>query len=343
MNRLLLHSNGQNGLSEPSRPDISIVIPVFDEAENLPELNARLLASLAGTARSWEIIYIDDGSRDASASILRQLHQDDARIKAISLLRNFGHQPAITAGFHLAAGRCVIVLDADLQDPPEVIPELLKQWDAGYQVVVAERRSRAERGVRGAGLVLFYPLFHRLVHLPGPDAGVFALMDRVVVEQFNKLPERNRFIPGLRSWLGFKQTSVAYDRQPRRAGRSKQPLAHLVKYAMDAMIGFSRKPLRWILYAGLLITAITFALLIWHLIAVMLHHSAASPMPLCMLFLGGVQLISIGILGEYIGRIYEEIQHRPLYIVSDMLGFESDHPTPANGEADSVGVPPLST
>jgi glycosyltransferase involved in cell wall biosynthesis len=218
-------------------PDISVVVPVFDEAENLPELHARLSAALGGTGRSWEILFVDDGSRDASPLLLRAFHAADPRVKVIGLSRNFGHQPAISAGIHSSAGRCVVVMDGDLQDPPELIGELVAKWESGFDVVLAERRSRTERGARGMGLALFYPLLRRCASVPaGPNAGVFGLMDRAVVEQFNRLPERNRFIPGLRGWLGFRQASVPYDRCRRAAGSSKQSLSQLAQYASDAIV-----------------------------------------------------------------------------------------------------------
>jgi dolichol-phosphate mannosyltransferase len=308
---------------------ISAVVPIYNEAENLPELHRRLTAALDLTGKPWEIVFVDDGSRDASPRMLRELSAADpaGRIKVIALSRNFGHQPAITAGVHFARGHCVVLLDGDLQDPPELIPQLVTKWaDEGYQVVLAERTSRAERGTRGLGFRLFYPLLRRLADLPSsPDAGIFGLMDRAVVDQFNKLPERNRFIPGLRSWLGFRQTSVPYDRQQRSAGAPKQSLGKLLKYAMDAMISFSYKPLRWVTYAGFLISGITFVLAIYYFVTFFTFHKQTTGFTttiLCLLFLGGVQLISIGILGEYVGRIYEEIKQRPLYVVQEMVGFE---------------------
>jgi dolichol-phosphate mannosyltransferase len=323
-------------------PVISAVIPIYNEAENLTELHARVAAALEATGRGWEILFVDDGSTDDSPRLIRELHAQDARIKVIHLSRNFGHQPAITAGVHFAAGRCVVLLDGDLQDPPELIPQLVDRWAAGFQVVLAERASRADHGTRGLGYKLFYPLLRRLSNLPdGPKAGIFGLMDRAVVEQFNKLPERNRFIPGLRSWLGFRQTSVRYDRDKRRAGSSKQSLATLVKYAMDAMFGFSYKPLRWVTYTGFIISIVTFLLAIYFLIASLIHRGAgggSAAIILCMLFLGGVQLIAIGILGEYVGRIHEEIKQRPLYVVQELIGFEGPDEIPENDKCKTCNV-----
>jgi dolichol-phosphate mannosyltransferase len=220
----------------------------------------------------------------------------------------------------------VVLIDGDLQDPPEVIPELVRKWQEGYQVVLAERRTRAEGGARGIGFRLFYPIMRRVTDLPtAPDAGVFGLMGRAVVNEFNKLPERNRFIPGLRSWLGFKTGAVLYDRQDRAAGKPKQTLGKLIKYAADGMISFSYKPLRYVTRLGLAIAAASCALAIWYLIDFFLHHKPITGFTttiVCVLFLGSVQLISVGILGEYIGRIYEEVKQRPLYVVRETLGID---------------------
>ena len=307
---------------------ISVVIPIYNEQENLPELRKRMTAALDSTNESWEMILVNDGSRDSSAQIIRQFNAEDSRIKLIDLSRNFGHQPAVSAGIHHARGDCVILIDGDLQDPPEVIPELIKKWKEGFQVVLGERHSRGDSsGARGIGFRLFYPIFRRISDLPTvPDAGIFGLMDRAVVTEFNKFPERNRFIPGLRSWLGFKQASVFYDRKDRAAGKPKQTLRRLVHYAMDAMFSFSYKPLRAATWIGFVISCGAFLLAIYYLIDFFFHRekfgSGFTTLILCLLFLGGVQLITIGILGEYIGRMYEEIKQRPLYIVSEKVGFD---------------------
>jgi dolichol-phosphate mannosyltransferase len=306
---------------------VSVVIPIYNEEENLPALRTRMTAALDSTGEVWELVLVNDGSRDRSLEMLRQMHAEDPRIKVISLSRNFGHQPAVTAGIHFAKGDCVVLIDGDLQDPPEVIPELVAKWKEGNQVVLAERRSRADGGARGVGFKLFYPILRRVTDLPSaPDAGIFGLMDRVVVREFNKLPERNRFIPGLRSWLGFKTTSVLYDRQDRAAGKPKQTLSKLLKYAMDGMISFSYKPLRWVTMLGFFVAGATFlTALVYVILFFVLHRQAGSgffTLLVSILFLGGVQLISIGILGEYIGRIYEEIKQRPLYVVQDKLGID---------------------
>ncbi len=305
---------------------MSVVVPIFNEQENLPELRRRLSAALDSTGRTWEWIAVNDGSRDASVAMLREYHAADPRVKLVSLSRNFGHQPAVTAGIHASTGKCVILIDGDLQDPPEVIPQLVKCWEEGAEVVLAERTSRAERGTRGLGFRLFYPLLRAVTDLPSaPDAGIFGLMDRRVVAEFNKFTERNRFIPGLRSWLGFKTVAVQYDRQERAAGKPKQTLRKLLRYALDGMISFSIKPLRAVTWLGFLVSCTSFLLGVYYLIDFIRNSGAKygsgfTTTILCVLFLGGVQLICVGILGEYIGRIYEEVKQRPLYVVGERVG-----------------------
>jgi glycosyltransferase involved in cell wall biosynthesis len=307
---------------------ISVVVPIFNEEELLPELRRRMVAALESIpGQDWELVLVNDGSRDQSLAIMRRMNAEDPRIKVVNLSRNFGHQPAVTAGIHHARGDCVILIDGDLQDPPEVIPEMVARWREGYQVVLGERRSRGDvSGARGVGFRMFYPVFRRISDLPTvPDAGIFGLMDRRVVDEFNKLPERNRFIPGLRSWLGFNQTTVPYDRNDRAAGKPKQTLRRLIRYAMDGMISFSYKPLRAVTYMGFIVAVIGFATAILFIIRRLTGRDPAftgfTTLLTMMMFLGGVQLICIGIVGEYIGRIYEESKQRPLYVVQEAIGF----------------------
>ncbi len=322
---------------------ISTVIPIFNEEENLPELRRRVTAALDYTGSGWELILVNDGSRDRSEQIIRSYAREDPRIKLVSFSRNFGHQPAVTAGIHHAGGGCVVLMDGDMQDPPEIIPEMVAKWREGYQIVRAERHSRAEGGLRGLGFRLFYPLLRKVTDLPdGGEAGIFGLMDRVVVDEFNKLPERNRFIPGLRSWLGYSQASVFYDRQDRAAGQPKQTLSRLIKYALDAMISFINNPLRLATWMGVMISAFAFVIVMIYLIA---YFVQTNPPPrgftsilIAVLFLGGVQLVCLGILGEYIGRIYEETKQRPLYIVRDLVGFGSSEAERQTSRATAAGV-----
>jgi len=307
---------------------ISIVIPIFNEQENLPELRRRLTAAMEGVQQDWEAILVDDGSRDDSPRIMGEICREDRRFKVVTLSRNFGHQPAVSAGIHHATGGCVVMIDGDLQDPPEVIPEMVRKWEEGFQVVLGERSSRSEGGMRGIGLRLFYPVLRWITDLPSaPDAGIFGLMDRAVVDQFNRLPERNRFIPGLRNWLGFRRTSVIYDRAERAAGKPKQSLARLIRYAADGMVSFSYKPLRAATWLGFIASIFSFVLAIFYIVTFFAWRKQISGFTteiVCILFFGGVQLISVGILGEYIGRIYEEVKQRPLYIVRERVGFGED-------------------
>ncbi|MGF1634820.1 MAG: glycosyltransferase family 2 protein [Phycisphaerae bacterium] len=309
---------------------ISVVVPIYNEHENLPALFDRLSATLESvqqaTGLAWEVVCVNDGSRDDSEAILAGFHQRDPRWKVVQFSRNFGHQPAVTAGIHHASGDAVVLIDGDLQDPPEVIAEMVAKWREGYQVVVGERRSRADGGTRGVGFKLFYPLFRLISDLPhAPDAGIFGLMDRRVVEEFNRLPERNRFIPGLRQWLGFKQTSVYYDRQDRAAGKPKQTLRRLWKYAVDGMLSFSYKPLKVASWVGFGVSALAFLLIAFYIGDYLVHGRRVdgfTTLITVVLFMGGVQLLTVGILGEYVGRMYEEMKQRPLYVVQDRLGLE---------------------
>lgn len=304
---------------------VSVVVPIYNEQDNLPELLRRLVQALEESQETWELVLVDDGSQDDSPAMLRQFHEQDPRIKVVTLSRNFGHQPAVTAGVHHAGGDCVVLIDGDLQDPPEVIPEMIRKWREGFQVVLGQRSSRTERGARGMGFRLFYPILRRFTDLPSaPDAGIFGLMDRAVVEEFNRLPERNRFIPGLRNWLGFRQTAVLYDRAARAAGKPKQTLARLIRYAADGMVSFSYRPLRVATWMGFCASGVSFVLAVFYFVTFFAFHKTSgggfTTLILCVLFLGGVQLIAVGILGEYIGRIYEEVKQRPLYVVRQRLG-----------------------
>ena len=305
---------------------ISVVIPIYNEEANIPELCRRTVAQLAVAGGAWELIFVDDGSTDGSNAQLRRYREEDPRIKVIELSRNFGHQQAITAGVEAATGQAVILMDGDLQDPPELIPDLVAKWRAGNQVVFAERRSRQDTGLRGLGFRAFYPLFRLMSDLPrNHDAGTFGLMDRAVVDEFNKLAERNRFIPALRTWLGFRQVGVPYDRHERAAGKPKQSLGNLVRYALDGMISFSFKPLRAATYMGFATSAAALILGVYYFVTFFTMHkpiTGFTTIIVCVLFIGGVQLICVGILGEYIGRIYEEVKQRPLYVVRSKIGFD---------------------
>jgi dolichol-phosphate mannosyltransferase len=301
---------------------LAIVIPILNEQDILPELFRRVSEACARvTDAQWRIVLVNDGSADDSARLIQEQQARDARFTLVDLSRNFGHQPAISAGLaHAGDVDAVIVMDGDLQDPPEVIPDLVASWRDGGQVVRALRRSRPERGLRGIGYALFYRLFHWLSDYPIPDqTGVFGLLDREAVAQLNQLPERNRFIPGLRAWIGFEQRELYYERHERAAGKPRQTLGRLFRYAFDAIFSFSYKPLRMLMALGVLITTIGAAMTTFYwtrrLLGIETAPTGFTTLVTLVLFLGGVQLVAIGVLGEYLARIYDEVKQRPLYIV----------------------------
>lgn len=308
-------------------PQYSFIIPIYNEEETITELYRRLRAVMDRLDGNAELILINDGSRDKSLNLMRELHQQDSRVCYLSLARNFGHQIAVTAGLKFARGKVIIVLDADLQDPPELVPDLIEKWRQGYQVVYAQRTKRKREGwFKRFMAYAFYRLLKRLADVDIPsDTGDFCLMDRQVVEVLNAMPERNRYIRGLRAWIGFRQTAVQFERDPRFAGEVKYTFRKSFSLALNSLVSFSRVPLRLSTYLGLFsaLLALLMALLIlyWRL------HQPDSPLTgfaaitISIFFLGSVQLICIGILGEYIGRIYEEVKGRPLYTVAEVAGF----------------------
>ncbi len=308
---------------DPAPPTIAIVMPVFNEEDVLPETFRRLTALFDGQPQHrWRAVLVDDGSRDGSARQLAAQAAADPRFEPVYLTRNFGFQAALAAGLaHAAEADAVVTMDADLQDPPELIPEMVEQWQAGAGVVLAVRRSRQETGLRRLGMDLFHATFSRLTDQPleRNNTGTFGLMDRSAVSAFNQLVERNRFFPGLRAWVGFDVREVAYDRQSRAAGEPKQSLARLVRYALDGVFSFSRLPLRLVTYFGLIVAGVGFALgafyTIRRILGIEIAQTGFTTLVTLTLFLGGVQLIGIGILGEYLGRIYDEVKRRPLYLV----------------------------
>jgi glycosyltransferase involved in cell wall biosynthesis len=308
---------------------LSIVVPCYNEAAVLLELHVRLVSALEHlTDVSVEIIYTDDGSRDQTPEILRQLQAGDARVRIVSLSRNFGHQVAVSAGLEHASGAAVVIIDADLQDPPEVIPEMLERWRDGYQVVYGLRAKRAGETIfKRWTAKVFYRLINLLSEIEIPlDVGDFRLLDRKVVEVLLAMPERDRFLRGMVSWIGFKQVAVIYDRAARSAGESKYPLMKMVRFALDSVVSFSFVPLRLAIWVGFGAIAASVAGIIYALI-IRLYTTdwvrGWASIFTALLFLGGVQLITLGIVGEYVGRIYAEVKLRPLYVVQERLGFTS--------------------
>lgn len=313
------------------RPKYSLIIPVFNEEETLPEMYRRVGAVMDQMDGAVELILVNDGSRDRTLTLLRDLHEKDARVCYLSLARNFGHQIAVTAGLNYVRGDAVIVLDADLQDPPELIPQLVAKWQEGYQVVYAQRTQRhKESWLKRLPAYLFYRLMKRLADVDIPiDTGDFCLMDRRVVNVLNSMPERNRYIRGLRSWVGLPQTFIHFERDPRFAGEVKYTFRKSLSLAANGLVTFSRVPLRLSTYVGLLAAAIAVLMAIlvlyWRLFVPHSPLTGFATIMIAVFFLGAVQLVSIGILGEYVGRIYEEVKGRPLYVLSEVAGFAEEH------------------
>jgi polyisoprenyl-phosphate glycosyltransferase len=313
-------------------PKYSFVIPLYNEEATIPELYRRLHGVMSQLDGPVELVLVNDGSRDRSLELLRQLHRADPRVCYLSLARNFGHQVAVTAGLNFSRGQAVVVLDADLQDPPELILDLVQQWQQGYQVVYAQRtQRRRENWFKRYTAFLFYRLLKHLADVDIPtDTGDFCLMDRCVVDVLNAMPERNRYIRGLRSWIGFSQTAVQFDRDPRFAGEVKYTFSKSLRLAINGLVSFSKVPLRLSTYMGLLaaIVALLMAILVlyWRLTAPVSPLTGLTTIVVAIFFLGAVQLVSIGILGEYIGHIYEEVKGRPLYTLGEVAGF-----TPKSG------------
>ncbi len=310
-------------------PHVAIVIPAFNEAEVLPELFSRLSAVFdAHPDIVWRAVLIDDGSRDRTMEIISEHCRMDRRFRLLALSRNFGFQNALSAGLaHCGDADAVVTMDADLQDPPELIPEMVAAWQQGAGVVLAVRRTRSERGLRRVGFDLFHRFFGLLSDFPiEPNTGTFGLLSRAAVDAFNELPEKHRFFPGLRSWVGFKRADVLYERQERAAGQPGQTLRRLVRYALDGVFSFSRLPLRLMTYTGLFVAFIGFAIglffAIRRILGIEIAETGFTTLVTLVLFLGGIQLIGIGVLGEYLGRVYDEVKRRPNYIVKSRLGFE---------------------
>lgn len=305
----------------------SLVVPIYNEEENIPELTRRLRQLMKDLPEESEVVFVDDGSTDRSLAMLRDLHEEDSRFRYLSFARNFGHQVAVTAGLHHTRGAAVLVLDADLQDPPELIPEMAQRWREGNQVVYAHRVSRQREGILKRSMAfVFYRILRSLSDVEIPtDTGDFCLMDRRVVDLLNQMPERSRYIRGLRSWVGFRQTAVHFERPPRFAGEVKYTFRKSLGLAIDGAVGFSRRPLRIATWLG--VCAAVMALGMAALIVLWRLFQPGSPVigfaliATAVFFLAAVQLLCIGILGEYIGRIYEEVKGRPLYTVKEVGGY----------------------
>ena len=307
--------------------ELSVVVPVFNEEANLPELSRRLRGVLEGLAVPWEIVFVDDGSRDGSWALIRELAAVDGRVRGVRLSRNFGHQMAFAAGLDNVRGQAAVIMDADLQDPPELIPELVARWREGFEVVYAVRTRRDGDGVfKRLTAAVFYRLLRRITRVEIPlDTGDFRLMGPRALDAFKRLPERHRFTRGLVSWLGFRQTGVPYAREARHAGETGYPLRKMVRLAVDAITSFSHVPLQMATVLGFGVSSFAFAYIV---VVVVLKLAGISwpgytSLMAAILFLGGVQLVMIGLLGEYLGRVYDEVKHRPLYLVQETTGGSS--------------------
>ncbi len=310
---------------------LAVVVPIYNEEDNLPELSRRL-ADACGKVEGaeWQVIYVDDGSADKSVELIVEQRRADPRFTLVQLSRNFGPYPALSAGLAHADADAVVTIDGDLQDPPEVIPDLVACWRSGGQVVLAARRSRRDRGIRRIGTWAFHRAFGLLNDFSVPaNTGIFGLLDRQAVEEFNRLPERNRYVPGLRYWIGFDRRVVYYDRLDRAHGAPKQSLRRLVHLALDSIFSFSYKPLKLMTVAGVVISSVGFVIGVWYIFKRLLGYETAplgfTTLVTLVAFLGGIQLIAIGLLGQYLGRIYDEVKQRPLYIVRRREGLAPSH------------------
>lgn len=313
-------------LDESSKPLLSVVFPVYNERESLDRLLSRVHPVLeATTGGSFEVIFIDDGSRDGSSEILDRISLGDARYKVIHFSRNFGHQPALQAGLDATTGQAVVLMDADLQDPPEILGRLVEEWRKGHEVVYAVRRKRKEPVWKRAAYATFYRTLRIIADVDIPaDAGDFSLMDRRVVDALAAMPERNRFLRSLRSWVGFRQIGIEYERESRAAGTTKYSLRKLMGLALSGYVGFSSFPLRLASWLGIAAASIGFLVTIWVIFSRLTDEGVPqgwASLSALVLFMGGVQLTMLGILGEYVRRVYDEVRNRPLYVVRSRVGF----------------------
>jgi len=325
-------------------PEYSIVVPVYDEEDSLPELVRRVRAVADGLDGATEVILVDDGSRDRSYELMMDARLADPRFKVIRLSRNFGHQVAITAGLDWAVGRAVVVMDADLQDPPELIPEMARMWRAGFDVVYAVRTQRtADPVIKRWTAALFYKLLRRLTELELPiNAGDFRLVDRKALDAFKQMRERNRYVRGMFRWVGFRQAGVEYIREERYAGQTKYPLRKMVRLAIDAIVSFSDTPLRAALNLGLILAVLSMLL---GAVAIGLKVAGVYTVPgwtsivVLVAFLGGVQLLVLGVIGEYLARIQDEVRQRPLYLTQEMHGITAPRESGPGGLASRAAAP----
>jgi polyisoprenyl-phosphate glycosyltransferase len=312
-----------NSAVERSQLTFSVVAPVFDEEQTLPHFYRRVIAVMESLGQPFELVLVNDGSRDASYRVMRDLHQQDPRVRVLDFSRNFGHQIAISAGLDHARGRAVIIIDSDLQDPPEVIPELVARWKEGAEVVYAQRATRTgETRFKLLTAAAFYRLIAAITSVTIPqNTGDFRLLDRGVVDALVTMREHHRFMRGLSAWVGFRQEAVQYDRQERFAGTTKYPLRKMVRFSVDAITGFSIIPLQLATTFGFLLAGLSLLGIVIAVLLRVLNHAIIGQATtlILVLFMGGIQLIFLGIIGEYLGRVYDEVRARPLYLVRELL------------------------
>ena len=323
-------------------PRFSVVVPLFNEEDNIAALCQRLRAVMEQTGANWELLAVNDGSSDRTQALLEAEAARDGRIRVLCLARNFGHQIAVTAGLDHAAGDAVILIDGDLQDPPELILEMIERWQAGHEVVYAIRSEReGESRFKKLTALVFYRLIYRITDVDIPlDTGDFRLMDRKVVDALNAMREHNRFIRGMTSWVGFRQTGVRYVRQARHAGETKYPLRKMLRFALDAITGFSWFPLQIMIYFSLLLGVLSvLAVPVISLLRVALGPGFLGGQVttiVMLLLLGAFQLFFLFVMGQYVARIFDEVRQRPLYLVAQRLGFDEDAAR-QQGEPESPG------
>jgi dolichol-phosphate mannosyltransferase len=331
-NRVIDFNCEQLGSSEKEKimvPFLSVIVPLYNEELVINEMYLRLTRVLESNNLHYEIIMVNDGSKDRTHEIAKDISSRDMRIKLISFSRNFGHQIAVTAGMDKASGQVVVIIDADLQDPPEIILEMIDKWKEGFQVVYGVRKKRKGESIfKLVTAAMFYRLLRKMTSVNIPvDTGDFRLMDRKVIDNMVKMRERSRFVRGMVSWVGFKQDKVEYIRESRFAGDTKYPFKKMLRFALDGIFSFSQIPLKLASAFGFLCSILSFVFFIYGFIVKIYFPEKAIPgwasIFVAILFVGGVQLVCVGILGEYVGRIYEELKGRPLYIIDDEQNFKA--------------------
>lgn len=325
------YQNGESGgfrsdaaIDNSAAPEISVVVPIYNEEENIALLYSRLVRVLVDTQTDFEIVFVDDGSRDRSVERLKEFEALDRRVIVVELARNFGHQVAITAGLDFARGKAIAVMDADLQDPPEVLPEFIAKWREGHDVVYAIREKRKESWLKRVCYAFFYRLLRRVANVDIPlDAGDFCIMDRRIVDLLKSMPERSRFIRGIRSWVGLNQIGLPFERHARHAGTTKYSVGGLLLLALDGLISFSFVPLRIITLLGLSVSFLSMLMAVFFFVKKLIYGLSPpgfASLITSIFFLAGIQLITLGVIGEYVGRIFEEAKRRPMYILRRVSG-----------------------